>query len=188
MATFSVKVEEGVQGREGSPSKGPVYRSIYGKNGFPPLPEGLSTTWDIFARAVERGPGNNLLGVREMKNGKAGRYQWQTYQQVYDDVIRIGAAMRQVGVNPRGRCGIYGMNCPQWFIAMEACNAHSIVCVPLYDTLGSTAVEYISNHAEISIAFAQEGKLSLMIQSLPNCTGFLKSMAYASLPLIEKEF
>ncbi|XP_024391453.1 long chain acyl-CoA synthetase 4 isoform X1 [Physcomitrium patens] len=176
VATFSVKVEEGVQGREGSPSKGPVYRSIYGKNGFPPLPEGLSTTWDIFARAVERGPGNNLLGVREMKNGKAGRYQWQTYQQVYDDVIRIGAAMRQVGVNPRGRCGIYGMNCPQWFIAMEACNAHSIVCVPLYDTLGSTAVEYISNHAEISIAFAQEGKLSLMIQSLPNCTGFLKTL------------
>ncbi|XP_024370733.1 long chain acyl-CoA synthetase 4 isoform X3 [Physcomitrium patens] len=84
--------------------------------------------------------------------------------------------MRYVGVNPKGHCGIYGMNCPEWFTAMEACNAQSIVCVPLYDTLGLTAVEYILNHAEIEIAFAQETKLPLIMKSLPNCTTFLKTL------------
>jgi long-chain acyl-CoA synthetase len=46
---FIVKVEEGVPGSEGVPSKGPVYRSVLAKDGFPPLPEGLSTTWDLFS-------------------------------------------------------------------------------------------------------------------------------------------
>jgi hypothetical protein len=27
--------------------------------------------------------------------------------------------MRHIGVEPKGRCGIYGANCPEWFIAME---------------------------------------------------------------------
>jgi hypothetical protein len=43
-----------------------------------------------------------------------------------------------LGVKPTARCGIYGSNCPEWFMAMEACNGHSIACVPLYDTLGIT--------------------------------------------------
>ncbi|XLU19143.1 hypothetical protein S245_055209, partial [Arachis hypogaea] len=33
------------------------------------------------------------------------------------------------------KCGIYGANCPGWIISMEACNAHGLYCVPLYDTL-----------------------------------------------------
>jgi long-chain acyl-CoA synthetase len=47
-------------------------------------------------------------------------------------------------------------------MAMEACNGHSIACVPLYDTLGLEAVEFIANHAEIAIAFVQESKLPLV--------------------------
>jgi long-chain acyl-CoA synthetase len=125
---------------------------------------------------VKRVPNNNLLGAREVTNGVAGKYIWQTYQQVYETVILIGSAMRHIGVEPKGRCGIYGANCPEWFIAMEACNAHSIVCVPLYDTLGAEAVEFIVNHAEVSIAFAQGTKLPLMIASLPKCTDHLKTI------------
>jgi long-chain acyl-CoA synthetase len=79
-----------------------------------------------------------MLGVREVENGKAGTYVWQTYQKVYESVLHIGSAMRHLGVNPTARCGIYGSNCPEWFMAMEACNGHSVVCVPLYDTLGIT--------------------------------------------------
>jgi len=169
--------EGAVAASDGAPSKGPTYRSIYAKDGFPELPEGLATTWDLFERSVKKGPARNLLGRRKINaDGTAGAYEWQSYQQVYDTVIKLGAAMRHVGVNPKGRCGIYGMNCPEWLTSMEACNAHSIVCVPLYDTLGLKAVEYIANHAEISIAIVQEAKLPLMIESLPNCTTSLKTV------------
>jgi long-chain acyl-CoA synthetase len=42
-------------------------------------------------------------------------------------------------------------------MSMEACNAHGLYCVPLYDTLGAGAVEFVICHAEVSLAFV-EGK------------------------------
>ncbi|KAI7982530.1 Long chain acyl-CoA synthetase 1 [Camellia lanceoleosa] len=57
------------------------------------------------------------------------------------------------------RIGIYGSNCPQWIVAMEACSAHSLICVPLYDTLGSGAVNFIIGHAEIDFVFVQDKKV-----------------------------
>lgn len=46
---YIVKVENGERAEGDAPSKGPVYRSIYAKDGFPPLPDGLETCWDLFA-------------------------------------------------------------------------------------------------------------------------------------------
>lgn len=48
MESMIVKVGEAESGSEGVPSKGPMYRSIYARDGFPPLPEGIETAWDIF--------------------------------------------------------------------------------------------------------------------------------------------
>ncbi len=39
--------------------------------------------------------------------------------------------------------GLYSINRAEWVIAEQACNAYSIVTVPLYDTLGLEAVKYI---------------------------------------------
>jgi long-subunit acyl-CoA synthetase (AMP-forming) len=40
----------------------------------------------------------------------------------------------------------------------QAMNRMNGVCVPLYDTLGDEAVQYISEHAEIKLVTAQVGK------------------------------
>lgn len=48
MKSFSIKVEEGREGKDGKPSVGPVYRNVLSKDGFPPLYEDLSTSWDLF--------------------------------------------------------------------------------------------------------------------------------------------
>ncbi|CAJ2661585.1 unnamed protein product [Trifolium pratense] len=42
---------------------------------------------------------------------------------------------------------------------MEACNSFAVTYVPLDGTLGPYAVEFIINHAEVSIAFLQENKI-----------------------------
>ncbi|KAL5987163.1 eukaryotic long-chain fatty acid CoA synthetase (LC-FACS) [Asimina triloba] len=96
-------------------------------------------------QSVERNPKNLMLGRRETTDGKVGPYAWLTYQEAYDKAIRIGSAMRASNVNP-------------------ACNSHGIYYVPLYDTLGANAVEFIINHAEISIAFIQENKIDAVSQ------------------------
>ncbi|XP_068655042.1 probable CoA ligase CCL6 isoform X2 [Aristolochia californica] len=75
-----------------------------------------------------------------------------------------------------GRCGIYGSNCPEWIIAMEACNSKGIYYVPLYDTLGANAVVFIINHAEVSIAFVQGNKMDSMLACLSNCARYLQTI------------
>ncbi|XP_020102295.1 long chain acyl-CoA synthetase 1-like [Ananas comosus] len=162
---YTVQVESGRAGKDGRPSVGPVYRSALAKDGFPPPDPRMSTSWDIFSVAAEKYPNNRMLGWREFVKGKPGCYIWKTYKEVYEEVVQVGSALRQMGAAPGSRIGIYGANCPQWIEAMEACNGYSLICVPLYDTLGSGAVDYILDQAEIDIAFVQDKKMKELLFS-----------------------
>ncbi|KAF3340507.1 long chain acyl-CoA synthetase 1 isoform X2 [Carex littledalei] len=159
---YTVEVEEGIPGKDGNPSVGPVYRNALAKDGFPPLEPDMTTSWDVFRVAAEKYSGNRMLGWREFIQGKAGPYIWKSYKEVYEEVLQIGSALRQLGVQPGSRIGIYGTNCPQWVIAMQACNGFNLICVPLYDTLGAGAIDFIVDHAEIDIVFVHEKKLNIL--------------------------
>ncbi|KAM1348928.1 hypothetical protein PS2_003095 [Malus domestica] len=185
---FIVKVEEPRPAANGRPSAGPAYRSIYAKDGLMELPEGLESPWQFLSDSAKKYPSNPMLGRRQVTDTKVGPYVWLTYQEVYDAAIRMGSAIRSRGVNPGDRCGIYGSNCPQWLTAMEACNSQAITYVPLYDTLGANAVEFIINHAEVSIAFVQENKLPAVLSCLPNCSTNLKTIvSFANVSSAQKE-
>ncbi|KAK6159425.1 hypothetical protein DH2020_006739 [Rehmannia glutinosa] len=176
MGDYIVKVEEEREANNGKPSAGAVYRCIYAKNGLLETPSQMDSPWDFFSECVKKNPNNQMLGRRQIKDGKAGAYSWLTYQQVYDATLKIGSAIRRRGVNPGDKCGIYGANCPEWIMAMEACNSQAITYVPLYDTLGANAVEFIINHAEVSIAFVQETKLQPILTCLSKCASNLKTI------------
>ncbi|CAK7348469.1 unnamed protein product [Dovyalis caffra] len=181
MKVFAAKVEEGREGKDGKPSVGPVYRNLLSKNEYPPLDRDVNTSWDLFsfnlkldlkveAKAsfsVKKYPGNKMLGRREFVDGKVGPYVWKTYKEVYEEVLQIGSALRASGAETGYRVGIYGSNCPQWIEAMEACNAQSLVCVPLYDTIGPRAVNFIIDHAEIDYVFVQDKKVKELLN--PDC-------------------
>ncbi|KAK8484245.1 hypothetical protein V6N12_029132 [Hibiscus sabdariffa] len=138
------------------PSVGPVYRSRFAENGFPAPVSGMDSCWDIFRISVEKYPDNPMLGRRQIVDGKAGKYVWQTYKEVYD----IG-----------GKCGIYGANCAEWIMTMEACNAHGLSCVPL-----CWCCEFIICHAEVSIAFVEEKKIAELFKTFPNSTKYLRTI------------
>ncbi|PIA52441.1 hypothetical protein AQUCO_01000367v1 [Aquilegia coerulea] len=176
MSVYTVQVEDARPPLGEKPSAGPVYRCIYAKDGLLELPTGLESPWEFFSHSVEKTPRNRMLGHREVVDGKAGPYVWKTYQEVYDEAIQVGSAIRSRGVSPGARCGIYGSNCAEWIITMEACNSHGIYYVPLYDTLGANAVEFVVNHAEVSIAFVQENRIQSILKCLPRCTSHLKTI------------
>ncbi|KAL6578750.1 Long chain acyl-CoA synthetase 4 [Orobanche minor] len=175
---FIVEVEPSKPAKGGKPSIGPVYRNISAKDGFPPPIPGLDSCWDIFRSglSVEKYPNNRMLGRREIVDGKPGKYLWMTYKEVYDIVIKVGNSIRSCGIEEEGRCGIYGANSPEWVISMEACNANGLYCVPLYDTLGAGAIEYIICHAEITLAFVEEKKISEVVKTLSGAAKFLKTI------------
>ncbi|CAH2057640.1 unnamed protein product [Thlaspi arvense] len=185
MKSFAAKVEEGVKGEDGKPSVGPVYRNLLSENGFPPRHSDITTTWDIFSKSVEKFPDNKMLGWRQIVDEKVGPYMWKTYKEVYEEVRQIGSALRAAGAEPGCRVGIYGANCPQWIIAMEACAAHTLICVPLYDTLGPGAVDYIVDHAEIDFVFVQNTKIQGLLE--PDCISAKKLKAIVSFTNVSEE-
>ena len=64
-------------------------------------------------------------------------------------------------------------------IGMQACNRMSYQCVPLYDTLGENAVEYIINHSEAVAAFCDSKKLGQLAKAAKGfCTGGFKHVIY----------
>ncbi|KAF6155763.1 hypothetical protein GIB67_007410 [Kingdonia uniflora] len=173
---YTIKVEEARPATGEKPSAGPVYRCIYAKDGLFEMPAGINSPWELFSQSVKKHSHNQMLGHRETVDGKAGPYVWHTYQEVYDEALRIGSAIRSRGINPGGRCGIYGSNCPEWIMTMEGCISQGIQYVPLYDTLGPNAVDFIINHAEVSLIFVQENKIQAIQKSLPNCISHLKTI------------
>ncbi|CAK8539308.1 unnamed protein product [Lathyrus sativus] len=173
---FVIEVEKAKAASDGRPSRGPAYRSIFAKDGFPAPIQGLDCCWDVFRMSVEKYPNNPMLGNREIVDGKAGGYKWQTYKEVYDMVIKVGNSIRSCGYGEGVKCGIYGANSAEWIMSMEACNAHGLLCVPLYDTLGSGAVEFIILHAEVSIAFAEEKKIPELLKTFPNAAKYLRTI------------
>lgn len=51
-----------------------------------------------------------------------------------------------------------GNTCPRARpILPQACNRQNLYCVPLYDSLGENAIEFIINHSETSAVFVQVG-------------------------------
>ncbi|KAK2966514.1 hypothetical protein RJ640_019043 [Escallonia rubra] len=173
---FIVEVEPATAARDGKQARGPVYRSAFAKDGFPAPIDGMDSCWDIFRMSVEKYPNNPMLGQREVVNGKPGKYVWTTYKEVYDIVMKVGNSIRSCGVEAGGRCGIYGANSAEWIMSMEACNAHGLYCVPLYDTLGAGAVEFIICHAEVTIVFVEEKKISEVLKTFPNTAKFLRTI------------
>lgn len=79
----------------------------------PRLP-GVETCWDNWRTSVEQYPDNHALG-----RVVDGAYSWLTYKEAGEQADAIGSAMVAAGVEPHGRCGIYGANSPEWMIAMQ---------------------------------------------------------------------
>ncbi|KAG6420189.1 hypothetical protein SASPL_116709 [Salvia splendens] len=156
---FIVEIEKAMEAEDGKPSVTETRLSEMDSDRCPEASRaaGIVSGED---QSVEKYPDSPMLGEREMVDGKVGRYVRLTYKQVHDLVLAVGASIRSFGVTQGDKCGIYGANCTRWVVSMQACNAYGLYCVPLYDTLGAGAVEYIICHAEISIAFVEETKIS----------------------------
>jgi long-chain acyl-CoA synthetase len=153
------------------PGAGPEYRAIIAKEGPPTIP--YASLYEMFQDSVKKFPDNNCLGHRE-----GAGYTWLTYRQTEEQIAAIGSAMVKVGLAPHARVGVYGANSPEWMIAMQACNRQNMYCVPLYDSLGEHAIEYIIKHSESTIAFSSSDKLGMLAKALPLVAGLIKTVVY----------
>lgn len=54
----------------------------------------------------------------------------------------------------------------------------SMHCVPLYDSLGENAIEYIINHSEAVVAFVSSDKFPNLVKALDKTKATLKTVVY----------
>ncbi|XP_033743143.1 long-chain-fatty-acid--CoA ligase 1-like [Pecten maximus] len=113
------------------------------------LYEDVKTTYDCFQRGLRVSNNGPCLGAR---TGPSKEYEWLSYQQVYDRAIAFGSGLLDVGLRASNDefVGFYSMNRIEYVVAEQASIMFSMVSVPLYDTLGTTACSFIINQIGIT--------------------------------------
>ncbi|KIZ03320.1 hypothetical protein MNEG_4636 [Monoraphidium neglectum] len=137
---------------------------------FPEPDEHVHTLYDNWETAVARFPHVAALGSRKRDSkGELGPYTWLTYSQAGDIRTAIGSGLLHLGVSPKAMIGLYSVNCKEWVLLDAAAHAYSMTSVPLYDTLGPDAVEFICNHAELSVVGCSTAVLPTLASCLARC-------------------
>ena len=103
-----------------TPGTGPTYESTAVAQGerVDALDE-VSTLYESFARSVKIHGDQPALGYRTTTNGKASPYQWLSYAESGHQAAAIADAFGTVGVQAHTCCGIFGLNSPEWMLAMQ---------------------------------------------------------------------
>ncbi len=97
-----------------------------------------------------------------MKDGVAQDYVWMSYKQVGESVQKLAAALSLHGFKKGDMIGIYSINCIEWVLVEQACNASTLVTVPLYDTLGVESIVHIVTQTEMRIVFSAADKVKFL--------------------------
>ncbi|PUZ43684.1 hypothetical protein GQ55_8G027800 [Panicum hallii var. hallii] len=146
-----------------------VYRSAHSPlsliSRYPGNPD-IGTLHDNFAYAVETFRDCRYLGTRIRADGTIGDYKWMTYGEASTSRTAVGSGLIYHGIPEGARIGLYFINRPEWIIVDNACASYSYVSVPLYDTLGPDAVQFIVNHATVEVIFCVPQTLSILLSFL----------------------
>nr|XP_033798226.1 long-chain-fatty-acid--CoA ligase 5 [Geotrypetes seraphini]XP_033798227.1 long-chain-fatty-acid--CoA ligase 5 [Geotrypetes seraphini] len=127
--------------------------------------EDARTLYEVFQRGLRVSDNGPCLGYRKPNEP----YRWLSYKQVSDRAELLGSGLIHVGCQPSPNqfVGIFAQNRPEWIIAEFACYTYSMVCVPLYDTLGPEAIVFIVNRAELSTVICDKPEKAAIL--LNNC-------------------
>ena len=102
-----------------------------------------------------------------MENGEGKEYVFETYAHVAKRVRDFAAGLKCLGPKEKANIGLFSINRSEWIIAEHGCFHLNLVTVPLYDTLGDEAIEYIVNQTEMEIAVVATQKVSHRSHDLP---------------------
>jgi long-chain acyl-CoA synthetase len=130
--------------------------------------EGVYTLYDAFQRGVSVSGDKPCLGWKPAADKP---YQWLTYNEVNARATDFGAGLISLGLvaNNDTRVGIYSQNRPEYVIADQAFFRHSFTDVPLYDTLGEEACNFIINQADLTtIVCDNNAKVKILLDRRKN--------------------
>eukprot|EP00743_Colponemidia_sp_Colp-15_P005852 GILK01006290.1.p1 GENE.GILK01006290.1~~GILK01006290.1.p1 ORF type:complete len:687 (+),score=122.15 GILK01006290.1:37-2061(+) len=138
----------------------------------------VKSLYENFQHGMRRSKEGPFLGTRRKNaDGSFGEYVWKSYAECWELSTYLASAMMHYQLAPRqpsdevkqGRVGIFSINREEWMLAEQAANMQSIVTVPLYDTLGPDAVEFIINQASLVTVFCSADKTKTLLTAKNRC-------------------
>jgi long-chain acyl-CoA synthetase len=168
---------------------GPAYRHPDAADGFRDcITPGFETLYHNFKHGADiDGGSGNCLGWRDKAAGGGvgggGPYRWMNYRDAYTKAMDIGKGIVELGfavptdkaikdlnqVQGNSMIGLFSQNCADWVLAEQGANGQSIATVPLYDTLGHDAVEFIVKHTDLTTVVCSPAKLKITL-SIVGCS------------------
>uniref|UniRef100_A0A8C5EJA5 Long-chain-fatty-acid--CoA ligase n=1 Tax=Gouania willdenowi TaxID=441366 RepID=A0A8C5EJA5_GOUWI len=138
------------------------------------------TMYEVFMRGLRVSNDGPCLGSRKPNQP----YEWLSYKEVADRAENLGSALLHRGHSHTGDkyVGIFSQNRPEWTISELACYTYSMVAVPLYDTLGTEAIDYILDKASISTVICDVSEKAALIL---DCVGG-KKRSVKTIVVVEK--
>jgi len=125
--------------------------------------ESVKTMKDAFLAAFKKFAKYNFHGTRVKRaDGTFGEYKWKTYEEVSRIVHNIGYAIHHLNLSPPIKeyqdiefrpIAVYSKNREEWCQLEYASSLFGYCLVPLYDTLGPEAVQYICNQTNLPTVF-----------------------------------
>ncbi|EDQ87794.1 uncharacterized protein MONBRDRAFT_33146 [Monosiga brevicollis MX1] len=130
----------------------------------------LDTVYKIFAWSAEERSERPFMGTRaKLSDGSRGDYEWITYAQAIDRVDTVGNALVAAGVKANDAVGVFSINREEWVTTLLAIQRAGSVCVPLYDTLGAEAVNYIVKDAKIETVLVSGDNFDKLMENIKDC-------------------
>jgi len=160
-------------------------RSVLSKELVTGIIDDVRTPYEGFLRTAKSLGDRPCLGTR---GGPDNKYQWITYGEVNERSTNLGSGLVHLGCQPSQNTfiGIYGPNCVEWDLADLACQMHSMISVPIYDTHGAEGCIYIINHADIETIICNGSKLRFLFDNAKQCEK-LKRIVKMDGPVTEEE-
>lgn len=126
--------------------------------------EDAKTLYEVFLKAKKLSNDGDYLGWKPSSNEP---FKWLKYSQVNEIAEEIGSAFIHLGMEPSKEnfIGIFAKNRPEWIMTATACEGYSFVSVPLYDTLGDEAINFILLQTELKIVVCDDSSKALHLMN-----------------------
>eukprot|EP00921_Rhytidocystis_pertsovi_P017397 GHVQ01027372.1.p1 GENE.GHVQ01027372.1~~GHVQ01027372.1.p1 ORF type:complete len:647 (+),score=60.20 GHVQ01027372.1:371-2311(+) len=146
----------------------------------------LNSFWDVLEESCKNWGSGHCLGTRETVNGERGEYKWKSYDEVRQLVQACGSGLVNLELCPEEEfdipsgalysdklrfIGINSKNREEWTIMDIASNAFGITSVPLYDTLGDEAAEFIISTTRLQTICADSDCVDKLLKLTEQLSG-----------------
>eukprot|EP00923_Selenidium_pygospionis_P031859 GHVN01056304.1.p1 GENE.GHVN01056304.1~~GHVN01056304.1.p1 ORF type:complete len:686 (+),score=98.62 GHVN01056304.1:273-2330(+) len=151
--------------RDAAHPDGVVYDFSEGGKGTEP---DVHHMWGAFLRGARKSKNQPCLGERKKRADGTldADYTWKTFAQVEELALSFGAGLCKLGANEtlffddevvakEARfVGLMSKNRMEWHVTDLACGAHNLCTIPLYDTLGDSALQFILEQTRLTVIVA----------------------------------